>query len=115
MKNQYFGDINDYRKYGRLRIVDSFSAAEVTAYALCRLDRARCFGRTTAGETDRVMYGGIPGALVGISTAMFVPETGAEVQGSGVEPHERVGVKLEDLREGRDPTLEAARAWLLGG
>jgi choline dehydrogenase-like flavoprotein len=51
------------------------------------------------------------GLKVAVSTAMSVPETGAEIQGSGVEPHERVEVRLEDLREGRDPTLEAARAW----
>jgi tricorn protease len=91
----------------------TFSGGEYVAYALCRSGRARCFGRTTAGETDSVTHHEIPGALVAVSSGRFHPALGSELFGGGVVPDVHVEWTIRDLTEGRDPDLEAAHEWLL--
>jgi C-terminal processing protease CtpA/Prc len=89
-----------------------YSAGELAAYALCRSGRARCFGRTTAGETDCVFKLDLPGAVARLSWADFRPAIGPSILGNGLEPDVRVERTLEDLKAGLDPEYEMARAWL---
>ncbi len=91
---------------------DVYSAGELAAYALCRGGRARCFGRTTAGETDCVFRLDLPGAVARMSWADFRPAFGSQLLGTGLEPDVRVERTLDDVRAGRDPEFEAARRWL---
>jgi len=91
---------------------DTVSAAELLAYGLCVVGDARCFGRTTAGETDTVVFHDIPGAVVAMATSEFRPAIGESIQGVGVAPDVRAGLTLDDLREERDAVFEAARSWL---
>ena len=77
---------------------DVWSAAELLAYGLCTVGDARCFGSTTAGETDSVLFDEIPGAVVATAVSEFVPAVGPSIQGVGIEPDERIGLRLEDLR-----------------
>lgn len=46
MKDQYFGDINDYRKYGLLRAITAASALSVTV----------CWLRTAAGGVGTASF-----------------------------------------------------------
>lgn len=89
-----------------------YSAAELVAYSLCRSGRARCFGRATAGETDCVFRFDLPGAVARVSWADFRPAFGPPLLGEGVEPDVNIERTLADVRLGRDPALDAARAWL---
>lgn len=90
-----------------------FSAGEIAAYILCRSGRARCFGRTTAGETDGAVELSLPGGVARVSVSHFLPALGPPIQGAGLPPDVFVERTLEDLRAGRDPDLQAAVAWLL--
>lgn len=90
----------------------SASAAEIVAYALCRVGEARCFGRTTMGESDLARREQIPGGLYYRSVSHTRPIVGPPLLGEGVEPHVRVELTVADVREGRDPTLAAARRWI---
>lgn len=89
-----------------------FSAGELAAFALCRSGRARCFGTTTAGETDCVFRLDLPGAVARLSWAGFRPAFGPPLQGTGVQPDVDVPRTVRDVREGSDPALETARRWL---
>jgi C-terminal processing protease CtpA/Prc len=89
-----------------------FSAGDIAAYTLCASGRARCFGQTTAGETDSVIFHELPGGVARISDSSFHPALGGEIHGKGVRPHVLVDWTIADLVEGRDPDLEAARQWL---
>jgi C-terminal processing protease CtpA/Prc len=90
----------------------SFSAAEIVASALCQSGRARCFGRPTAGETDYAIQAEVPGGICGVSVAEFIPADGRSLLGIGVQPHHSVAWTIDDVRNERDPDLEAALAWL---
>jgi C-terminal processing protease CtpA/Prc len=90
----------------------TFSAGELAAYTLCRSDRARCFGRTTAGETDCVRIWSLDGVRVGLASCEFRPVEGPSLLGVGVAPHETVMRTVSDLLDERDPELEAAVDWL---
>jgi C-terminal processing protease CtpA/Prc len=93
---------------------ESVSAAEIVAYALCRVGNARCFGRTTAGESDAAFSREIPGGVIQLSVADTRPTVGPSLLGAGVVPHEIVELTIADLRAGRDPTYRAARRWIRG-
>ena len=88
------------------------SSAEWMAVALCTTGRARCFGRTTAGNTGNPVPFYLPDATVYYSTGDFHLLDGSRLNGSGIRPHEITPWTLEDIRAGHDPDLEAARAWL---
>ena len=90
-----------------------YSAGELAACVLCRSGRARCFGRTTAGETDCVFKVDLPGGVARMSWAEFRPAFGPSLLGVGLAPDVAVERTLADLRAGRDAELEAAREWLL--
>ncbi len=88
------------------------SSAEWMAAALCTTGRARCFGRVTAGNTGNPVPFHLPDATVYYSTGDFHLLDGERLNGLGVAPHEGVAWTLEDVRAGRDPDMDAARAWL---
>ena len=88
------------------------SSAEWMAAALCTTGRARCFGRVTAGNTGNPVPFYLPDATIYYSTGDFHLLDGARLNGRGIRPHELIAWTLEDVRTGRDPDLEAARAWL---
>ncbi len=90
------------------------SAAEVVALSICRTGRGRCFGRTTAGETDTVIDREIPGGRVFIANADFHPAFGGSIQGSGLQPDVPIAWSLQDVVDRRDPDLDAALTWLGG-
>jgi len=94
---------------------DVYSAGELAAYALCRGGRARCFGRTTAGETDCVFRLDLPGGVARMSWADFHPAFGPPLLGAGLEPDVRVEQTVADVRAARDPEYEEARSWLRNG
>jgi carboxyl-terminal processing protease len=94
---------------------DVASAAEVVAYALCRIGDARCFGRTTSGETEFVVLKEFPRAIVSVSSASFHPEVGQEIQGYGLVPDETIPLRSRDLRTNADRVLDTARSWLASG
>jgi carboxyl-terminal processing protease len=89
-----------------------YSAGELAAFALCRSGRARCFGATTAGETDCVFRLDLPGAVARMSWAGFRPAFGPSLQGTGVEPDIAIAPTIGDVRNGSDPVLDAARGWI---
>jgi len=89
-----------------------YSAAELVAYALCRSGRARCFGRTTAGETDCVFRFDLPGGTARLSWADFRPAFGPTLLGEGVEPDVVIERTLADVTAKRDAPFESALAWV---
>jgi len=90
----------------------SASSAEVMALALCHGERARCFGRTTAGDGGNPQPHFLPDAVVQYSCGELSRPDGVLLNGNGVEPHVRVEWTLEDVVAGRDPDVEAAARWL---
>ncbi len=69
MKNQYFGDINDYRKYGLLRILQSTGSGRLlVAWMLTPDDGSRDGGRRS--------YLRDPGAWIGYDPQLFTSLAG---------------------------------------
>jgi C-terminal processing protease CtpA/Prc len=89
------------------------SSGEWMVAALCDTGRARCFGRTTAGNSGNPVFFYLPGVTVQFSTGSFCRVDGTPLNGVGISPHVEVQWTLDDLRQGRDPDLDAAIAWLL--
>ena len=102
---------------GPLAIVvdgSSASTSEILAQGLQDLGRARIFGTRTAGAA-------LPSDIVRLpngdgfqyAQASYTSAKGRVLEGSGVEPDEVVQETREDLRDGKDPALEAAEKWIL--
>jgi C-terminal processing protease CtpA/Prc len=91
---------------------DTASAGDLLAYVLCRSGRARCFGRTTAGELHSVNRWWVDGVHVGLADSTFRPSLPGRLHGFGVVPHEPVERTLRDVVSGRDADLDAATRWL---
>ena len=51
MKNQYFGDVNDYRKYGLLRILTGFGSMTSCVCWMLTADD----GRPDGGQVDYLL------------------------------------------------------------
>jgi len=76
MKNQYFGDVNDYRKYGLLRALQSTGDYTLlVAWMLTQNDGGRDGGmRSYLGHSekwkhfDADLYAGLKGLLQSIAT-----------------------------------------------
>ncbi|MEW6338930.1 MAG: S41 family peptidase, partial [Acidobacteriota bacterium] len=67
---------------------DTASAADEFSYMLCRSGRARCFGRTSAGEVHSVRRDWVGGVTIGIAERAFRPSLPGRLHGFGVVPHE---------------------------
>ena len=88
----------------------SASAAEIVAGALHDRHRARLFGTRTYGKGSvQSMIDLSDGSGLKLTVARYRTPSGATLEGRGVEPDQ---VIAEPPTEGRDPVLDAARAWL---
>ena len=88
------------------------SSGEWMAAALCDSGRARCLGRKTAGDSGNPVFFFVPGGTVQFSTGNYHRADGTPLNGIGITPHETISWRLEDVRQGRDPDLDAALVWL---
>ncbi len=96
-------------------LVDELSASATECFtgALQSLGRVRVFGRQTLGQalpavTRRLSSGDVLMYALGD----FVTSTGRRLEGDGVIPDEVVPLSIPGLAAGRDPTLDAALAWM---
>jgi len=91
----------------------SASAAEIFAIGLRDFGRVRLFGERTSGEVIASLGEPLPnGDTLVLPVEDFLTPSGTAVEGIGVRPDEIVAPTREDLLAGRDPVVEAARAWL---
>jgi carboxyl-terminal processing protease len=89
------------------------SASECFAGGMQSLGRARVFGQTTMGQALPAFFDKLPNGDVLIhATGDFVTANGTRLEGHGVIPDEIVPVARAELLAGRDPTLDAALAWI---
>ncbi|GGE06739.1 hypothetical protein GCM10011390_27280 [Aureimonas endophytica] len=75
--------------------------------------RARLFGEATAASSGQPYHMDLGDGLrfrVG-AKRQFRPD-GAAFEGVGLEPDETLSPTAEDIREGRDPVLRHALAWI---
>ncbi len=91
------------------------SSAEEFVLMLVDSGRAVMIGRTTAGGTGNpiafmLAYGG----ELRFSTGDLRRVDGSRLEGAGVAPTMQVEWTLEDVREGHDPDIAAAEAYLSG-
>lgn len=89
------------------------SASECFAGGMQSLGRARVFGQTSMGQALPALFDKLPNGDVLIHAwGDFVTGTGVRIEGRGVIPDEPVAVTRASLLAGRDPTLDAALAWV---
>jgi carboxyl-terminal processing protease len=96
-------------------LVDEFSASttEFFAAGLQGLGRARVFGTTSSGQALPALMLRLPnGDVLMHPIADHVDATGRRVEGTGIVPDESAPLTRRDLINGRDPAMEAARAWI---
>lgn len=86
------------------------STSEVIAASLQERGRARVIGTQSCGCALGVLrHRRLPdGGALAISEVGLVSGLGRRIEGEGVRPDVAVALRLADLREGRDPVLEAA-------
>lgn len=117
LPRQVTNDGRDVRRFsGPVAILTdraSVSCSDIFPASLQALGRARIFGGTSAGMAlpsgvtplpsgDRLMY----------PTADFTDPNGRRIEGVGVVPDHSAPPTIEALREGRDPAMDAALAWI---
>jgi carboxyl-terminal processing protease len=91
----------------------SGSASECFAGGMQSIGRARVFGQPSMGQALPALFDRMPNGDVLIHAyGDFVTAEGTRLEGRGVIPDETVPLVREDLLAGRDPTLEAALAWI---
>ncbi|MGC9398289.1 MAG: S41 family peptidase [Anaerolineae bacterium] len=92
----------------------TFSSAETFVVAMADSGRALIVGRPTAGATGNPIIVRLPyHGKARFSTGDFRRNDGTPLEGQGLHPDLEVVWTLEDLREGRDPDIAAAEAYLL--
>lgn len=92
------------------------SAAEITAAALQYYRRGMLIGRTTNGSVVSSQKYSLPdGGLMTIPTKDFMRPDKRRIEGVGVEPDVWIMPTPDDVRAGRDPTLEKAVELLAAG
>lgn len=97
-------------------LVDGLSAStsEIMAVGLQKLGRARIFGETSAGMALPSTWERLPnGDLMQFVTGDYTASDGTRPEREGVHPDEPTPLTREALLAGRDPALDAARAWIL--
>jgi carboxyl-terminal processing protease len=91
----------------------SGSASECFAGGMQSIGRARVFGQPSMGQALPALFDRMPNGDVLIHAyGDFVTAEGTRLEGRGVIPDQVVPLAREDLLAGRDPTLEAALAWI---
>ena len=87
----------------------SRSAAELTPAALQEAGRAVVVGERTGGAVLIAQDTDLPdGGRLTLSRADFVTRGGVRLEKNGLTPDVVIGRTLDDRRQGRDPTLDAA-------
>jgi len=85
------------------------SAAEILAAAVQDHNRGRIIGRQTNGSVLEAKNFPLPDSgLVMVPIKNYFRAGGRRIEGTGVEPEIWILPTLEDVRAGRDPTLERA-------
>ena len=91
----------------------SVSTSEIFAGGLKDLGRARIFGTRSAGAALPSVFERLPnGDGFQYAVANYISEGGKPLEGAGVTPDEEVAPTRAALLQGRDPVLEAAKAWI---
>ncbi len=91
----------------------SASASEFFAAGLQAIGRARVFGDASAGQALPAAMQRLPsGDVLMYPIADHETPNGGRVEGVGVVPDVPAPLTRRALRDGRDPALDAARAWL---
>ena len=96
-------------------LIDSMSAStsEILAGGLKGIERARVFGDNSAGMALPSTFETLPnGDRLQLVLADLVGPDGERLEGSGVEPHERIPLSRDALRDG-DPVIAAAISWII--
>jgi len=96
-------------------LVDGLSAStsEIMAAGLQKLGRARIFGENSAGMALPSTWERLPdGDLMQFVTGDYTAPDGARVERQGVHPDELAPLTRQALLDGRDPAVDAARAWI---
>lgn len=101
---------------GRVAILEAgptASAAEIFTATMQDQERAKIFGRKSAGAVLSSWFYVLPdrGELQ-LSRDDYRAPKGRRLEGTGIEPDVAVPKKLEELRAGRDADVEAALAYL---
>jgi carboxyl-terminal processing protease len=100
------------RYAGRVAILidgSSASAAEIFAAVMQDHHRATIIGRQSAGAVLASWFYTLPdGGELQLSREDYVAPQGYRLEGRGVTPDIATTLTLADLREGRDPDLDAA-------
>jgi carboxyl-terminal processing protease len=91
----------------------SASTSEIMAAGLQEAGRARIFGERSAGAAMPSSFKALPtGDLFQYAVGDVTTPQARAIEGEGVTPDVIVKPARADLAAGRDPALEAARAWL---
>ena len=91
----------------------TFSTAENFVVALVDSGRAVAVGRQTAGASGNPVSFVLPGGgRARFSTGDFRRKDGTPIEGIGIAPDIPVTWTVDELRQGLDPDLSAAEAWL---
>ena len=110
-------DGRDVRRFnGPLAILTdraSISCSDIFPAGMQALERARIFGDTSAGMALPAMTLKLPsGDLLYYPFAELTDADGRRIEGVGVVPDVPSPPTAAALRDGRDPALEAALAWI---
>ena len=96
-------------------LIDSLSAStsEVFSGGMQGVGRARIFGARSAGMALPATMERLPNRdVLYHAFASFTTPDGAPIEGRGIVPDEEIAVTREDLLNGRDPVLDAAKKWI---
>ena len=93
----------------------SGSSSEIFAYAIQQQKRGIVIGARTSGAVLGAETGWLPGGgELQVSVRDYRAADGTRLEGVGVTPDIVIETRIEDLRAGRDPMLEAALEHLAG-
>lgn len=106
MKNQYFGDINDYRKYGLLRALQSAGDTSlIVAWMLTPDDGGRDGGFRSYLKDRPIWANYDPGLFAGLADLLRLPSQRSVslIEGSGLLPRTRYYTAVvPDMRSERE-------------
>ena len=92
----------------------SASTSEIFAAGIKEVHRARVFGEPSPGMALPSLFKALPtGDLLQYAIADVSTPSGITLEGTGVKPDVVVIRTKADLAAGRDPVMEAARAWIV--
>ncbi len=88
------------------------SASEIVAGALKDYNKATLIGETTFGKgVVQTLLDLSNDTLLKVTTAKWYTPSGLSINGEGIKPDQEVELTYDDTNHGRDPQLNAAKAW----